>query len=157
MQGSQGVTGEECRACVARRAERRADRLAGRIVPAGRQARRKTTVECVDCDRPITGTAPEDGVCERCHEEAVAAVAAVAAKLAQEAGATVNEQIHAEEWTAHDDQEHEDEEEQRATEERAAKERAEAEETARLRAQLVREFPELAAVSSSVQAASAPF
>ncbi|MCX4482160.1 helix-turn-helix domain-containing protein [Streptomyces cellulosae] len=76
-------TGAECRACTERKESRRAARLAGKPVPTGRTGKGKVPApECADCGRPFPGAAPADLVCQRCHEEAAAAFAALAAGLA---------------------------------------------------------------------------
>ncbi|MFJ4924089.1 hypothetical protein [Streptomyces sp. NPDC088736] len=78
-------TAEECRACLARKAQRRADRLAGRA-PAGRTAVAPKDT-CADCEHPFPGTAPADGLCRQCREAPAAAVAALATRLEHEAAA----------------------------------------------------------------------
>ncbi|MFJ9662871.1 hypothetical protein ACIRPR_33590 [Streptomyces griseoflavus] len=78
-------TGAECRACSERKESRRAARLAGKTVPTGRTGKAKAPApECADCGRPFPGTAPADLVCQRCHDEAAAAFAALAARLTGE-------------------------------------------------------------------------
>ncbi|MGW4951556.1 hypothetical protein [Streptomyces parvulus] len=75
--------GEECKACVQRRAARRADRLAGKAPATGRSGTRPRAPECVDCGRPFPGAVPADQVCERCATEASVALAALASRLSQ--------------------------------------------------------------------------
>ncbi|MGC0372558.1 hypothetical protein [Streptomyces sp. SAI-229] len=90
-------TGEDCRACSERRKARRAARLTGKTPPTGKSGSPKAPApECVDCGRPLPGTAPVDGVCRRCTDEAAAAFAALAAglsgqSLTQENDATTTE------------------------------------------------------------------
>ncbi|WP_329326702.1 hypothetical protein [Streptomyces sp. NBC_01689] len=162
-------TGEECRLCVNRRADRRADRLAGKTVRSGKASGpvAAAAIECHDCGRPFPGAAPADGVCKECHEEAAATAAALSAKWsqnaadrqAQEAAATAaTAATAAAEQAEHQEQERKETEARRAEEAMTAQQRAEADETARVRAQLARDFPDLAAVSPSVaQGSMAPF
>lgn len=77
-------TGAACRACVQRKAHRRAVRLAGNP-PAG--AHGATRATCVECEHPFPGAAPEDGLCRRCRQAPADAVAALAARLEREAAA----------------------------------------------------------------------
>lgn len=79
-------TGQDCRACTQRKAQRRADRLAGNTpAPAGKS--KATAAECLDCGHPFPGTAPADRLCRPCREVPAAAVAALAARIEQEAAA----------------------------------------------------------------------
>lgn len=73
-------TGVECRACLERRAARRA---AGEI----KNSSRKSTgggraTECVICQAPFPGAVPESGECLGCQREAEAAFASLTARLA---------------------------------------------------------------------------
>ncbi|MCM1964890.1 hypothetical protein [Streptomyces sp. G1] len=68
-------TGEDCRACQARQAERRAARLAGREVPTHKPLRACPLPTCGVCERPFLGGAPASAVCDRCEEELTAAAA----------------------------------------------------------------------------------
>jgi hypothetical protein len=79
-------TGEECRSCVERKAQHRADRLAGKA-PASRKEPAAPKSTCLDCDRPFPGTTPEDGLCTPCRQAPAAAIAAAAARLEREAAA----------------------------------------------------------------------
>jgi len=149
-----------CRACETRRADRRADRLAGRTVPTGRsKGSPAPKPECLDCGRPWPGAVPADGLCGGCREEAAAQAAqveaearAVAARLDQ--ANTEWERCRADEAArvAAEEQQHQEAE---AAAEDAR--RQDAEETARERARIARTFPELAAYAQIPQAATAPF
>jgi hypothetical protein len=75
-------TGAECRTCLERRASRRAARAAGQLettssktTPSGRMP------ECVICQAPFPGEVPARGECLGCEREAVAAFAALSARL----------------------------------------------------------------------------
>lgn len=75
-------TGAECRACIERRATRRAARAAGQPLESSSKAAGGGRMpECVICQAPFPGAVPEDGECRRCREEAVAAFAALSASL----------------------------------------------------------------------------
>ncbi|MFC9891542.1 hypothetical protein [Streptomyces pilosus] len=76
-------TGEECRACLERRANRRAARAAGLEVKAGssKTASGGRMPECVICQAPFPGKVPEDGECLTCRKEAEAAMAVLSARL----------------------------------------------------------------------------
>ncbi|MFI8928267.1 hypothetical protein ACIG3E_11405 [Streptomyces sp. NPDC053474] len=64
-------TGETCRICVERWADRRGTPVAFRpSTPVF-----KITWACVDCERPRQGERPADGVCRDCHAEASRAFA----------------------------------------------------------------------------------
>lgn len=83
--GTMVDTGAECRACLERRASRRAARAAGQLVntgsskgPGGGRA-----PECVICQAPFHGATPGDGECLRCRNEAAAAGEALRALLEQ--------------------------------------------------------------------------
>lgn len=156
-------TGMECRACVERRADRRAAKraaaAAGRDTSIVRQApHRPGWWECAICHDPGKGQIPEGGECVRCQEEAASATQRLADQWEQqnidreaERQAVAADLVRqAEERAAAEAAEN-----QRVAEERTAKERAEADETARIRAKLAKEYPELAAVSGST--GPAPF
>ncbi|GAA2500594.1 hypothetical protein GCM10010406_41370 [Streptomyces thermolineatus] len=132
-------TGEACRACEQRRADRRTARKTGETGGPRAAAGRPGWWECVVCRDPQQGTASAHGECRRCQAEAT--VQRLTAQWVQE-----------------------DTERQRAVQEAAAtaaaaeqeaQERQEAEETARLRAETARQHPELATLALS--AVLAPF
>ncbi|MFF7251523.1 hypothetical protein ACFZBU_47630 [Embleya sp. NPDC008237] len=148
-----------CRACETRRADRRADRLAGRTVPTGRTgAGRAPLPECHDCGRPFPGTVPQDGVCATCHAEAEAAARAALDTLAEWDRIDADRAAHEQAAEAAEATRAAEEQQQRRAAEAAGEEarRRDAEETARLRAQVALEFAELAAYSVP-QDAEAPF
>ncbi|MEU0181485.1 hypothetical protein ABZ312_09875 [Streptomyces sp. NPDC006207] len=61
-------TGDPCRTCEARIAQRRNDRRAGRWVPEHRPPRLyRDREQCEVCDKPFPGTAPDDLVCDGCQ------------------------------------------------------------------------------------------
>lgn len=157
-------TGAECQACVERRADRRAAKKA-----AAAAGRRTGTVqslpgrpgwwECTICHSPGNGPVPEDGECLTCQQEAAAAVQQLSAQWEQEAAARAADWQAAADFCAEQDREigaQEADEAQRAAQERTAQQQVEAEETARIRAQIAAEYPELAAVSGSVSTGPAP-
>jgi hypothetical protein len=75
-------TGAECRACLERRASRRAARAAGQpLESSSKTAGGRRMPECVICQGPFPGAVPDDGECRRCREEAAAAFAALSARL----------------------------------------------------------------------------
>lgn len=76
-------TGAECRACVERRANRRAAFNRGEDPrrPPGSSAPRP---ECVDCGRPLVVGIPDDGMCRRCREAPADAITALMARWAAE-------------------------------------------------------------------------
>ncbi|MFF8544799.1 hypothetical protein ACF060_31435 [Streptomyces werraensis] len=74
-------TGEECRACLERRASRRAARAAGQPLTDGSSKGRGRLPECVICQAPFPGAVPDDGECLTCRKEAEAAVEALKARL----------------------------------------------------------------------------
>ena len=76
-------TGAECRACLERRASRRAARTAGQTVATGSSKRPGggRMPVCVICEAPFPGAVPDDGECRRCREEAAAAAEALRALL----------------------------------------------------------------------------
>jgi hypothetical protein len=76
-------TGADCRACVKRKAQRRAVRLAGKRPAGGTDSATKVT--CLDCEHPFPGEVTADGLCRACREAPADAVAALAARLQQEA------------------------------------------------------------------------
>jgi Helix-turn-helix domain len=150
-------TGTTCRACAERRADWKADRHGQ--VPEPRQEPSQAASdwwECAECRNPYKGERPTDGLCSGCRAEAEAAAAA-ARRLREEFEQAEAERAQhaAEAWDAMLEEayaEHADRE-QVAAELRAKRETAEQrrredeEETRRLREQLAREYPELAAVS----------
>uniref|UniRef100_UPI002ED42D2C hypothetical protein n=1 Tax=Streptomyces cellulosae TaxID=1968 RepID=UPI002ED42D2C len=75
-------TGEECRACTERKAQRRTAVLEGRLAPKG--SSKGGPVECIVCERPFAGEAPETGECRDCRFDAETQIAALAARLAAE-------------------------------------------------------------------------
>jgi hypothetical protein len=74
-------TGADCRACLERRASRRAARAAGQPLSSSKKASRGQAPECVICQAPFRGAVPDDGECRRCREEAAAAFAVLNARL----------------------------------------------------------------------------
>lgn len=76
-------TSAECRACVERRANRRAAYNRGEDPrrPAGASTPRP---ECVDCGRPLVGGIPDDGMCRRCRDAPADAITALMARWAAE-------------------------------------------------------------------------
>jgi hypothetical protein len=76
-------TGVECRACLERRATRRAARATGQEVKTGssKGAGGGRMPECVICQAPFPGAVPDDGECLRCRKEAEAAAEALRARL----------------------------------------------------------------------------
>lgn len=74
-------TGVECRACLERRASRRAARAAGQLVKSGSNGGTGRLPECVICQAPFPGVVPEGGECKGCQDEAAAAFAALTARL----------------------------------------------------------------------------
>lgn len=77
-------TGEDCRACTERKAQRRADRLTGKTSAAtGKHG--AAAAECRDCGHPFPGAVPEDSLCKPCREAPAAAVAVLAARFEQDA------------------------------------------------------------------------
>jgi hypothetical protein len=79
-------TGEECRACVERRANRRAARAAGQPLENSSSKGRGRFPECVICQAPFPGEVPASGECAGCVREAEAALRALTASLAASAG-----------------------------------------------------------------------
>lgn len=89
-------TSAECRACVERRANRRAAYNRGEDPrrPPGASAPRP---ECVDCGRPLAGDLPDDGMCRRCRDAPADAITALMARWAAEDAARAEaEALHAE-------------------------------------------------------------
>ncbi|OKJ29831.1 hypothetical protein AMK24_29250 [Streptomyces sp. CB02366] len=157
-------TGRECRACEERRAERRAARKAateaGRRVPAPRPAAlRPGWWVCTVCDDPGKGAPPVNGECARCRKEAEDAGRRLAEQLDQEAAQCQADRARAAALALDLDEEAAYQEAAERAElrhqdqERAAHQQAENEETARLRAELAAQYPDLAAVSGSVREA----
>ncbi|WP_331757346.1 hypothetical protein [Streptomyces anulatus] len=152
-------TGEECRVCETRRADRRAAKKAaaeaGRNTGTVRQApHRPGWWECTICHAPGKGDIPESGECRRCQDETAAAAQQLAAQWEQEAAERQKTEEAAllaiEEAAARRQAE-----DQRAAKEHTARRQAADEETVRLRAELAAQYPELAAVSGSTS--TAPF
>jgi hypothetical protein len=81
-------TGVECRACIERRASRRAARAAGLEVKTGssKGAGGGRMPECVICQAPFPGVVPASGECVGCVREAEAALRALATSLTASAG-----------------------------------------------------------------------
>lgn len=71
----------ECRACLERRAARRAARAAGRHENSSKAAGGGQMPECVICRAPFPGAVPESGECLGCEREAEAAFRALTASL----------------------------------------------------------------------------
>jgi hypothetical protein len=151
-------TGETCRACAERRAERRAKRRSGGGVPAQRVERHGDDArrwwECAECRDPRRGDRPEDGLCPGCRadaEEAAAAARRLTAECAEaeaergrraaDAWDVMLEDAYAE----HVRRDQEARERRVKQEEQERRRREEQEETQRLREQIAREHPELAA------------
>jgi hypothetical protein len=76
-------TGAECRACLERRAARRAARAKGETVKTGSSKRPGggLDAECVICRAPFPGKVPDDGQCLTCRRESEAAAEAFRALL----------------------------------------------------------------------------
>lgn len=75
-------TGVECRACLERRAARRAARAAGQLENSSSKAAGGGRMpECVICQSPFPGAVPESGECLGCQREAEAAFAALTARM----------------------------------------------------------------------------
>jgi hypothetical protein len=75
-------TGAECRACLERRAKRRAARAAGQLEnSSSKGAGGGRMPECVICQAPFPGAVPDDGECLICQKEAEAAADALRARL----------------------------------------------------------------------------
>ncbi|WP_053612704.1 helix-turn-helix domain-containing protein [Streptomyces sp. XY533] len=152
---------EECPACVVRRRDRRAARLAGRSVPQGKSGSSKPRPECGDCGRPFPGAIPDGAVCDRCMQEAEEGVAAVlglwdghTADLEAEAAEQERQEAAAAFRAAEEKALAETEKRRKYDAEVAATEarrRADEEETARLRAQFLRENPSLAAYATAAR------
>ncbi|WP_030628010.1 hypothetical protein [Streptomyces albus] len=146
-------TGQECRACEARRTARKAGAGTGRGVPAARPAaHRPGWWTCTACDAPGVGAPPVNGECAECRREAEVAGRRLAERLEHEAAERQADRVRAAALALEPDEEELD---------RAARKQAVDEATARLRAELAAQFPDLAAVSGSVQEAqqalTAPF
>lgn len=75
-------TGAECRACLERRASRRAARAAGQLEnSSSKRSGSGRAPECVICQAPFHGDVPASRECLRCEKEAAAAFAALSARL----------------------------------------------------------------------------
>jgi len=147
-------TGERCKACVQRKAERRAahraGRAAGKTVPAARSDKKAEPMwECVDCRAPSRGRASEDGLCRECRTEAAAAaqvVAATRARWAQERDEAERAgwlKLLEEAYAEHERREAERAQVNAVARAQAEHAQTEAEERARLRAQVAEEHPYL--------------
>ncbi len=79
--GTMVDTGADCRACLERRAGRRAARAAGQLTTSSKGARGRRAPECVICQAPFPGAVPDDGECLTCQKEAAAAFEALSASL----------------------------------------------------------------------------
>ncbi|MER7477350.1 hypothetical protein ABTX60_06805 [Streptomyces sp. NPDC126510] len=89
-------TGAECRACVERRANRRAAYNRGED-PRRAGGAAAPRPECVDCGRPLVGDVLEDGMCRRCRQAPVEALAALKARwAAEDAARAETEALYAE-------------------------------------------------------------
>lgn len=153
-------TQEDCATCIARIAERRYARrdgdgaqqaAQGPLVPA--QRAEIMWWDCADCGNPGKGQAPADGLCRPCRQKALyeevppaeefdwEATADAWAADSEAAWLTLLEEAYAE----HAGREEQAAEVRRLEEARRRKQREEAEETARLRAEIAAQYPELAA------------
>ncbi|WP_143663741.1 hypothetical protein [Streptomyces sp. rh34] len=161
-------TSRECLACVERRAERRAAQRAaaqaGRQIPVARAAaRRPGWWVCTICETPGKGAAPSEGECGRCWAEAESAAQELARQLERDASEERAETGRAAALALGLDEEaayREAAERDQQDLDRAVRQQAADEGTARLRAELAAQFPDLAAVSGSVreaQEAQQPF
>ncbi|MFF3096740.1 hypothetical protein [Streptomyces cyaneofuscatus] len=66
--GADRHTGEQCIPCAERIENRKRARRAGKAVPTSRPPRIYRDREaCVDCDRPLVGDTPDDGLCRDCR------------------------------------------------------------------------------------------
>jgi DNA-binding Lrp family transcriptional regulator len=89
-------TGDECRACVERRAHRRAAYNRGED-PRRTGGASAPRPECVDCGRPLVADVPDDGMCRRCHQTPAEAVAVLMARwAAEDAARAETEALYAE-------------------------------------------------------------
>jgi hypothetical protein len=79
--GTMVDTGADCRACLERRAARRAARAAGQLVNSSRGTVSGRAPECVICQAPLPGPVSDSGQCRGCEEEAAAAFVALSASL----------------------------------------------------------------------------
>lgn len=80
--GTMVDTGAECRACLERRAARRAARAAGQLVPSSSGGAGSMRMpECVICQAPFPGQVPDSGECLGCQKEAERVFAALSARL----------------------------------------------------------------------------
>ncbi|MFE2553614.1 hypothetical protein ACFXGI_34540 [Streptomyces sp. NPDC059355] len=157
-----------CPKCEERRAERRAARRQG-LVPGPREAGPAVVwwdCEGEGCDATGKGTRPEDGLCWVCHDRAEAeaierATAPLRAQRDTEYAVEAERARAAVRWNAMVDDAYAEHAEREVAKDAVfrARRAAEAEETRRLREQLAREHPELAAYAqqSQDQPATAPF
>lgn len=161
-------TGDACRECEVRRADRRraSKRSKGEGVPSQRPAAGREKWVCVDCERPGRGPEPADGVCSDCTAAAAASAEAIRLKLAQDAeqkrAAAEFERQRADELAAEMEREHQEKAAAKAAEAAARLAKARAaepdEETLRLRAQMLAEHPWMAEYATKPQhEATAPF
>ncbi|WP_371681568.1 hypothetical protein [Streptomyces sp. NBC_01276] len=157
-----------CPACEQRRADRKADRRQG-LVPGPREAGPAPVwwdCQGEDCDATGHGPRPEDGLCWKCHAEVEAgqierATAGLRAAAEAEYAAQAERARVAAKWAQMLDDAYTEHTEREVARDAAVRARrtAEAEETRRLREQLAREYPELAAYAQQSQdrPATAPF
>lgn len=75
-------TNAECRACLERRAVRRAARDAGQLEKSSSKGTGGRLPECIICQAPFPGAVPESGECLGCQRAAAAAFEALTARLA---------------------------------------------------------------------------
>jgi hypothetical protein len=148
-------TGLACRVCEQRRADRRAAKAQGADVPAqrGPAAERPQWWECTDCGAPSKDAPSEDGVCLLCRRTAESVAQRLAEhwdqveqeRLAVEAAGWLEmlEDAHAE----HAEREQAVDRHVQVELERERQRLADEQETRRLREELARQYPELAAAS----------
>lgn len=167
------TVGGPCRTCAQRREDRKAVRRAGQVPGprAGSPAAEwwdccGTTAEGRPCEATGKGARPADGLCWQCHDRAEAeeierATAGLRAQRDAEYAAEAERAKVAVRWTLLMDDAYAEHAEREALKSAAVRARraAEAEEVRRLREQLAREYPELAAYAQRTepQAADAPF
>ncbi|MFB7353440.1 hypothetical protein [Streptomyces gardneri] len=89
-EGQLWPTGENCRICI----ERWADRRSTPVIFRNSKPVFEVTWNCVDCERPGHGERPADDVCSRCHAEAGIAFASLFAHSSE-----IHDEAH-EEWNA---------------------------------------------------------
>ncbi|GAA0454450.1 helix-turn-helix domain-containing protein [Streptomyces olivaceiscleroticus] len=146
-------TGDACAKCAQRRIDRKADRRQGRV-PGPREdqpAQAWWVCENPDCEKPGKGERPQDGLCRSCREELQVVTGRLAAKLtADEAEAEArNRELLLEEAYAEHDVREREAAERHATAGREHQQQAIAKEQQRLREELLRQHPELAAYAQT--------